>query len=439
MAAETRDAESRRRRRRVSSPSRHFLPPRWRFPADSQNLAAIVGSERARLAPPLLDTSQGDKGMDVGRADTAPAVVKASDGEIKLFQEKQSKAVAMEHEEAAVFGSNIDGVASGADLASPNEEWPEPNQACTFYFIKIRSFEDPKLRAKLEQADKEFQMKNQARSKVLDAIRAKKVERASIISEMKPLISENNQYNQVVSAKLKEIETLQNGLGKFHHENNAIRAQSTGLCPSIEELEQMIKMLSDCICHENISLAEEKRLVQEIKLLENARSKVFCSPANRATLQNTLIENEAIQDQVKVIIGEGVDGMKKERQAVRSKIKVLEDELKAVDVEIASLHEVLDAATARKDDAFDALTELRRARDANNMSFLQNRAVLNKARDYASRKNVVELRELHRTEVDKFMDQWCNSKAFREDYEKRVLSSLHIRQLSRDGRMRNPD
>ena len=37
------------------------------------------------------------------------------------------------------------------------------------------------------------------------------------------------------------------------------------------------------------------------------------------------------------------------------------------------------------------------------------------------------------------MTQWCESKAFREDYEKRILASLNSRLLSRDARMRNPD
>ena len=64
------------------------------------------------------------------------------------------------------------------------------------------------------------------------------------------------------------------------------------------------------------------------------------------------------------IIGEGIDGIKKERQAVRSKIKVLEDDLKLVDAEIASLQEDLDAATARKDKVYESLQELRAVRDA---------------------------------------------------------------------------
>ena len=37
------------------------------------------------------------------------------------------------------------------------------------------------------------------------------------------------------------------------------------------------------------------------------------------------------------------------------------------------------------------------------------------------------------------MSLWNSDKAFRNDYEKRILPSLDMRQLSRDGRMRNPD
>ncbi|ONM21577.1 Proton pump-interactor 1 [Zea mays] len=377
-------------------------------------------------------------GMEVVGAEAAPAEIKVSD-DVNLFQEKESKATAKEREEAAVFGSET--TTNVTDLAPPTDvkdEWPEPKQTYAFYFIKVRSFEDPKLRAKLEQADKEFQKKIQARSKLIEAVRAKKAERSSIIAELKPLSAENKQYNGVVNEKIKEMEPLRNSLGKFREENNAMRAQSAGLCSSIEDLDLTIKMLNDRIVHESIPLSEEKRLVKEIKDLEKTRSKVISNAANRAKLQGTVVEKEAIQDQVK-IIGEGIDEIKKERQAVRSKIKVLEDELKLVDAEIASLQEDLDAATARKDKAYELLQELRAGRDAKNAPFMQNRTVLAKARDYSLRNMLSELQELHKAEVDKFMSQWCESKAFREDYEKRILTSLNSRQLTRDGRMRNPD
>lgn len=59
-------------------------------------------------------------------------------------------------------------------------------------------------------------------------------------------------------------------------------------------------MLNDRMVHESISLNEEKRLVKEIKDLEKTRSKVMSNTANRAKLQDTVVEKEAIQDQVKV-------------------------------------------------------------------------------------------------------------------------------------------
>lgn len=42
-------------------------------------------------------------------------------------------------------------------------------------------------------------------------------------------------------------------------------------------------------------------------------------------------------------------------------------------------------------------------------------------------------------QVEKAMSLWNSDKSFRDDYEKRLLPSLDMRQLCRDGRMRNPD
>ncbi|CAN7071971.1 unnamed protein product [Brassica oleracea var. botrytis] len=71
--------------------------------------------------------------------------------------------------------------------------------------------------------------------------------------------------------------------------------------------------------------------------------------------------------------------------------------------------------------------------------FYQGRNVLNKARDLAAQKNIDELEALAYAEVERFVSLWCSKKKFREDYEKRILASLDARQLSRDGRMRNPE
>uniref|UniRef100_A0A0D9X7J3 Proton pump-interactor 1 n=1 Tax=Leersia perrieri TaxID=77586 RepID=A0A0D9X7J3_9ORYZ len=383
--------------------------------------------------------------MEATGAEATLPHVSAVDGEDNVFQDKESRATAKERGEAAVFGleSSVttNGATSAADLAPPKDvvdEWPEPKQTHMFFFVRVRSYEDPNLKAKLDQADKECQKKIQARSHIVEALRTKRNERSNIISELKPLTAENKQYNEVVSGKLKEIEPLQKSLGKFRNENNAMRAQGAGLCSSIEELDQLIKSLSDRISHESISLDEEKKLVKEIKQLNGTRSRVIENAAKRAKMQGTVGERDTIQDQVKQI-GVGIDEVKKERQAVRDKIKVLEDQLHAVDDEIAALQDDLTAATARKDKAFDALNEFRKSRDLNNTSFHQYRTISNSVRDLSARGEVQTVQQLCQNEVEKFMAQWCSSKSFREDYEKRILVSLNSRQLSRDGRMRNPD
>ncbi|KAG8047211.1 hypothetical protein GUJ93_ZPchr0008g12647 [Zizania palustris] len=384
--------------------------------------------------------------MEATGAEGTLPQVKALDVEDNLFQDKESRDTAKERGEAAVFGlentvTAPNGATSSVDLAPPKDavdEWPEPKQTHMFFFVKVRSYEDPNLKVKLEQADKECQKKIQARSQIVEVLRTKMTERSNIISELKPLTTENKQYNEVVSGKLKEMEPLQKSLGKFRNENNAMRAQGAGLCSSIEELDQLIKSLNDRICHESIPFDEEKRLVREIKQLNGTRSKVIENAAKRTQMQDTVVERDTIQGQVKQI-GVGIDEVKKERQAVRDKIKVLEDQLHAVDAEIAALQDDLTAATVRKDKAFDSLNELRKIRDHKNASFHQYRTISNSARDLSAKGEVEALQQLSQNEVEKFMAQWCSSKPFREDYEKKILVSLNSRQLSRDGRMRNPD
>lgn len=318
------------------------------------------------------------------------------------------------------------------------DEWPAPKQIHTFCFVKFRSYEDPKLKTKIEQIDKDIQKKNQARFQITEALKAKRSERANVISQLKPLTAENKQYRTVMDEKRKEIKPLQNALGKLQSANNAVREKGMGLCSSEGELNELIKSVQYRISHESISLDEEKQLMREIKQLEGTRGKVIANAAMRAKIQDSLGQKEAIQDQVKQIGGD-IDGVRKEQQAVWAKIKQLEEELKIIDDEISSLQEELTAVIEKRNKAFETLNELRKARDEVNACYYQNRSLLNNAKELATRKDVAALEGLSRSEVEKFMSQWSSDKTFREDYERRIFPSLDYRQLSRDGRMRNPD
>lgn len=63
------------------------------------------------------------------------------------------------------------------------------------------------------------------------------------------------------------------------------------------------------------------------------------------------------------LIGGDLDGAKKERQVIRSKIKQLDDGVKALDKDIQSLQEELGAVTEKRDKAYENIQQLRKQRD----------------------------------------------------------------------------
>ncbi|XP_020265331.1 proton pump-interactor 1-like [Asparagus officinalis] len=139
------------------------------------------------------------------------------------------------------------------------------------------------------------------------------------------------------------------------------------------------------------------------------------------------------------LLGGNMDEVRKEKQAVIAQIKQLDEKLKVIDDDIALLEEQLRSVTEKRDKAYETLNKLRKARDEVNACFYQNRSLLNSARELAVKKDIEGLEALYNSEVEKFMLQWSSNKAFRDDYERRILTSLDNRQLSRDGRLRNPD
>ncbi|CAA7025252.1 unnamed protein product [Microthlaspi erraticum] len=176
-----------------------------------------------------------------------------------------------------------------------------------------------------------------------------------------------------------------------------------------------------------------KQILKEIRLLEG-----IANAAMRAKIKESMGQKDDIQGQVK-LMGAGLDGVKKERQAISARIGQLSEKVKATKDEILVLENELKAVSEKRDKAYSNIHELRKQRDETNFGLYQGRNVLNKARDLATQKNITDLEALAKAEVEKFVTLWCSKKNFREDYEKRILASLDARQLSRDGRMRNPE
>ncbi|KAI3457453.1 hypothetical protein Pfo_014116 [Paulownia fortunei] len=316
------------------------------------------------------------------------------------------------------------------------DEWPEPKQIHSFYIVRYRALEDQNLKAKLDVAEKELQKKNQARSQIVEKIRTKRADRAQLIAQIRSLSVENKQFRTIMDEKRKEMEPLQQALGKLRGASGG-RERGSGICSSEEELNDLIKSFQYRIQHESIPLSEEKQILREIKQLEGTREKVIANAAERARIQDSLGEKEAIQGQVK-LIGVDLDGVRKEKQVVNAKLKQLDEEKLAVEKEISALEGELTAVTEKRDKTFETIRDMRKQREEGNSPFYQNRTLLTKAKALAANKDVDALKELTDTEVEKFMSLWNSNKTFRDDYEGRILPSLDMRQLSRDGRLRNP-
>ncbi|CAM8999554.1 unnamed protein product [Rhodiola kirilowii] len=318
------------------------------------------------------------------------------------------------------------------------DEWPAPRQVHSFYFIRYRPYDDVKLKAKKELIKKEVEKKTQARSQISEKIRAKKSDRGEIISQLKALGVEDKQYWAIIDEKRKEMAPLQHALGQLRNPNGARGGDKGGLCSSEEELDAIVRSLNYRMQHESIPLSEEKQILKDIKALEQTRPQVVANAAKRAEIQGSMGQKETIQGQVKSIGGD-LDGVRKEKQAIREKIKELEKQLHDLSQEINKLETERQTVSETRDKAYETRQQLNKQRNDGNAHFYENRSLLNTARELAAKRDVKALEELANTEFEKFMAQWNDEKAFREDYEKRILSSLDNRFLSRDGRMRNPE
>lgn len=314
------------------------------------------------------------------------------------------------------------------------DEWPEAMKTHSFFFVKYRSYDDPKLKVALENAESDLQKKIQARSQLIEKVKAKKSDKAQVNAQINTLVSENDHYRTIMGEKRKEMEPLQQALGKLRNRGE----KGVGLCSSEEELNYLIKSLNYRIQHESIPLSEEKQLLRDIKQLEGTREQVIANDATRAKIQDSLGEKVVIQDQVK-LMGVNLDGVRKDMQAVKAKLKQLMDERRELETEISKVETELDAATNKRETAYETIRKLKTQREEGNSCYYENRTFLNKVKQLAAKKDIGAVKDIGNMEVEKFMSCWNSSKDFRDDYERRILPSLDIRQLSRDGRIRNPD
>ncbi|KAK9674461.1 hypothetical protein RND81_12G234200 [Saponaria officinalis] len=315
------------------------------------------------------------------------------------------------------------------------DEWPAEPQVYSFWMVKYRPYDDPKLKSEMDLLDKDIQKKITQISQIYDEINPKRAEKEELHAILSTLGEEKSQYQEFIDQKRKEMKPLQDALGDLRGPG---REKGVAICSSEEELNGIIRSMEYRIQHESVSLKEEKQILREIKEFEATRPKVVANAAMRAKVQESMGQKEAIQDQVK-LLGTDLDGVRKQKAAVQAKRDQLHAQVNVLKDQIAKLYTDVKVLKEKKQASLEAMQELRKKRDAGNTDYYKNRTIISNVKDLAAKKDVKALEELVNTEVENFMSQWNGNKAFRNNYEKRILLSLDMRQLSRDGRMRNFD
>lgn len=112
-------------------------------------------------------------GVDVVGFEKAPSPIEA---ENKSHEEEDGKLG-----EHIKFGSQENGSKEDENKVSDTnflkdaiDEWPE-HKIHSFYFVRCRPLDDPKIKAKMDHADKEIVRWSQARFQTIEKLKAKRV------------------------------------------------------------------------------------------------------------------------------------------------------------------------------------------------------------------------------------------------------------------------
>ncbi|XP_020229427.1 proton pump-interactor BIP103-like [Cajanus cajan] len=191
---------------------------------------------------------------------------------------------------------------------------------------------------------------------------------------------------------------------------------------SLEMLEKTIRW--------NTYLNDWQKLLREIEqFLERASGNA--SVKGKISSSGSL--RKAIKDEIKHLCD---DSLENRRNLIAHAIRVIhaQKELEAIDKLIYSLRTKLTERRQKKGQAYQSISKLKKFYEGEVIHYYQYCSLVNKVHQLAKEKDVAALDEISHSEVGKFMLEWNSNKAFREDYEKKVVQSLKSRQLSRDGR-----
>ncbi|TYH34916.1 hypothetical protein ES332_D13G158200v1 [Gossypium tomentosum] len=334
-----------------------------------------------------------------------------------------------------------------------------------FYFVKFWPYKDPEKDSKLEWSRQQCEQLDQEKKLVVDDKMKEIMSRGeNIYSEL-----ERKRYRSAVLGAGVEWKTMVVGFLQAAMDKLIITAPSSSKQPAIHSPHTLVTHGSNNLAKEEqlskktpsahqpqflmSSLRNEigrayfwysqsknrnkfEQILKEIEEIEDRHDKAKADSAAKGNIWNPLSSKKAIEDQIR-LLNKIPDELKPERCEVMEEIKCLENELKALKKEENVVSEKFQLLINRKSDLCDFVLAIRKEEDEANANYNEYVSLIRNVNELARNKDVKALEQLSSKQVDDFMRQWKDSQSLRERYEKTVLWSLHYREMSRDGRIRN--
>ncbi|CAA7029146.1 unnamed protein product [Microthlaspi erraticum] len=156
-------------------------------------------------------------------------------------------------EDSTVFSGD-----SSPGRAQAEEEWPEEETTpFSFYIVKQPAYDDPEIKAKIDEADSEIYQFNKLRIDLSNAQKSERAEISSLLSQMESLVIKCEGDKVVFEEKMKDFDTLHESL------RNLRCSVSDQLCVSKEELDHLIYIAHYVIEHGSTGFEEEDWVLKE--------------------------------------------------------------------------------------------------------------------------------------------------------------------------------
>ncbi|CAH2036544.1 unnamed protein product [Thlaspi arvense] len=190
-------------------------------------------------------------------------------------------------DESSTVTTEEDDVFSGDSLLGDaaeeeEEEWSGESRFC-FYFVKQFPYDDPEIKAKIDEADDEIYHCNSDRIHIANTLKAKRAERLSLVASMEKLISPFDAYNSTCPPH----QFMDMEVDEIKKEQEVVTGEIYSLSERLSENKMEIELLDvkmACV------LDQRDKAFDRIKFLRIQRDK-----GNSAFFQSRVVMKKAIE------------------------------------------------------------------------------------------------------------------------------------------------